>query len=64
MVMARAGWLTDSARAAVPPSRIAERRAIAPERLQDDLGGSLPSLQPWADLTRIAPSPAALPVDG
>ena len=33
MVMARAGWLVDSARAAVPPSRIAERRAIAPERL-------------------------------
>jgi hypothetical protein len=65
MVMARAGWLTDSARAAVPPSRIAERRAIAPERLSDDLVGSrLPSLQPWADLTRIAPSSVALPVDG
>jgi hypothetical protein len=28
-----AGWLTDSASAAVPPSRIAERRAITPERL-------------------------------
>jgi hypothetical protein len=56
MVMARAGWLTDSARAAVPPSRIAERRAITPERLQDDVDDSrLPSLRPRADLTRIAP---------
>src|SRR5215470_13331950 len=32
MVMARAGWLNDSATAAVPPSRIV-RSAIAPERL-------------------------------
>src|SRR5262245_12857502 len=53
--MAPAGWAIERAMAAVPLSRIAERRAIAPERLADDVGGSQPPalLPPRAGLTRI-----------
>src|SRR6516162_4726338 len=36
MVMAPAGWAIERAMAAVPLSRIAEQRAIAPERLADN----------------------------
>src|SRR5262249_39829806 len=39
MLMAPAGWAIDRAIAAVPPSRIADRRAIAPQRLADDADG-------------------------
>jgi hypothetical protein len=35
--MALAGWAIERVMAAVPLSRIAERRLIAPERLQDDV---------------------------
>src|SRR5215510_7115007 len=55
MVMAPAGWAIERAMAAVPLSRIAERRAIAPERLADDVGGSQPPalLPPRTGSTRI-----------
>src|SRR5262245_11504418 len=39
MTMALAGWAIERAMAAVPLSSIAERRAIAPERLSDNAGG-------------------------
>jgi hypothetical protein len=39
MTMALAGWAIESATAAVPLSRIAEARAIAPERLSDNADG-------------------------
>src|ERR1700745_336928 len=55
MTMAPAGWAIERAMAAVPLSRIAERRAIAAERLADDVGGSQPPalLPPRAGSTRI-----------
>src|SRR5947209_2738429 len=59
MLMALAGWAIERAMTAVPLSRIVERRAIAPERLSGDVGGSKPPalLPPRAGLTRI---PAAI----
>jgi hypothetical protein len=53
--MALAGCAIARAMAAVPLSRIADRRAIVPERLSDDVGGSQPPalLPPRAGLTRI-----------
>src|SRR5262245_1508339 len=55
MLMAPAGWAIERAMAAVPLSRIAEQRAIAPEHLSGDVGGSQPPalLPPRAGLTRI-----------
>src|SRR5215831_15196696 len=55
MLMAPAGWAIERAMAAVPPSRSADRRAIVPQRLADDIGGSRPPtwLPPRAGLTRI-----------
>src|SRR5215471_7595655 len=55
MVMAPAGWAIERAMAAVPLSRIADRRAIAPEHLSGDVGSSQPPalLPPRAGLTRI-----------
>jgi hypothetical protein len=40
MLMALAGWTIEKPMAAVPLSRNADRRAIAPERLSGDIGGS------------------------
>src|SRR5215831_9658660 len=62
ILMALAGWAFDRAMAAVPQSRIADRRATAPQRLADALGGSLPRLP---GLTRISPpsSSQSYPVD-
>jgi hypothetical protein len=57
--MALTGWAIDRAMAAVLPSRIADRRAIAPQRLADDVGGSQPPvlLPPQPGSTRIFPPP-------
>jgi hypothetical protein len=66
MTMALTGWAIDRAMAAVPPSRIADRRPIAPQRLADDVEGSQPPalLPPRSGLTRISPLfPVSHPVD-
>src|SRR5215510_4193666 len=39
MTMAPAGWVIERAMAAVPLSRIADQRAITPERLSDNADG-------------------------
>jgi hypothetical protein len=45
--MALTGWAIDRAMAAVLPSRIADRRAITPQRLADDVRGlQTPGLLP------------------
>src|SRR5262245_28902022 len=60
MTMALAGWAIERAMAAVLPSRSADRRAIAPRHLADDVGDSQPSaLLPPRALLRI--SPPAIP---
>jgi hypothetical protein len=65
MTTALAGWVIERAMAAVPLSKIAERRAIAPERLPGDIG--VPRLAGDVGVPRLAGDvgvsqlPASLP---
>jgi len=63
MTIASAGWAIESATAAVPPSRIAARRAMALRCLPDEVGDSQPPALPSrSGLTHIShPPPSCLP---